>query len=117
MKKDIVFLNSNIFDTIIDNMPSNQIFANIAYFYSIFGDVTRLKVIIALSLSEMCVNDLSNVLNINQTTISHQLKVLKSIGAVTITKKNKYTFYKVTDKFVNEAMINGINYIISKKAS
>ena len=116
MKKDVVFLNSNIYNTIVDNMPSNNICSNIAYFYSVFGDVTRLKVIIALSLSEMCVNDLSNVLNINQTTISHQLKILKSIGAVTITKKNKYTFYKITDKFVNEAMITGMDYILNKKA-
>ena len=116
MSKNLAFLNNNISNIIIENMPSNTTCANLAYFYSIFGDTTRIKVIIALSLSEMCVNDLSKILNINQTTISHQLKILKSIWAVSITKKNKYTFYKITDKFVNSAMLNGMDYIINKKA-
>ena len=117
MEKPIVFLDREIQKTITENLPNNKVCSNIAFFYSIFGDITRIKVIIALSLCEMCVNDLSNLLNINQTTVSHQLKILKSIGIVNITKKNKYTFYKITDKFVNEAMLNGFNYIRIKRTS
>lgn len=95
-----------------ESIPSSKVCNNLALFYSIFADSTRLKIIIALLLSEMCVNDISNVLNINQTTVSHQLKVLKSCGAVTSKRKNKFIFYKVTSKFINNIMINGVDYIL-----
>lgn len=97
------------------NMPSSTICNNLAIFYSIFSDSTRLKIIIALLLSEMCVNDLSTLLDINQTTVSHQLKVLKSSGAVTSIRKNKFIFYKVNDRFINNIMINGVDFILNKK--
>lgn len=107
---------SNIDAEIIkNNMPSNIICNNLAIFYSIFSDSTRLKIIIALLLSEMCVNDLSTLLDINQTTVSHQLKVLKSSGAVTSIRKNKFIFYKVDDRFINNIMINGVDFILNKK--
>lgn len=102
-------------EIIKSNMPSSTTCNNLAIFYSIFSDSTRLKIIIALLLSEMCVNDLSTLLNINQTTVSHQLKVLKSSGAVTSIRKNKYIFYKVDDRFINNIMINGVDFILNKK--
>lgn len=115
MEKNIVHLNEEIVNTITQNMPESKTFNNLAYFYSIFSDSTRLKILILLLLSEMCVNDLAQMLDINQTTISHQLKILKTYGVVSSTRKNKFVFYKITDKFVNNIMINGVDYLISKK--
>lgn len=97
------------------NMPNGEVCLSLAEFYSIFSDTTRLKILIALSLSEMCVNDLATLLNINQTTLSHQLKTLKNTGAVKSTRKNKFMFYKVTDRFINNIMINGVDFILNKK--
>ncbi len=105
-------LDANI---IKSNMPSVSVCTNLAEFYRIFSDTTRLKILIALSLSEMCVNDLSTLLNLNQTTVSHQLKTLKNIGAVKTTRKNKFVLYKVTDRFINNIMINGVDFILNKK--
>lgn len=105
-------LDANI---IKSNMPNVAVCVSLAEFYSIFSDTTRLKILIALSLTEMCVNDLSCLLDINQTTVSHQLKTLKGIGAVKATRKNKYIFYKVTDRFINNIMINGVDFILNKK--
>lgn len=99
-----------------DNMPNNKVCNSLAIFYSIFSDSTRLKIIIALLLSEMCVNDISSLLNINQTTVSHQLKILKTSGAVSSKRKNKFIFYKVTDKFINNIMINGVDFILKKSS-
>lgn len=98
-----------------ENMPCMEVCGNLAEFYSIFSDTTRIKIIIALLLSEMCVNDLSNLLNINQTTISHQLRILKNNNAVSSTRKNKYIFYKVTDKFINNIMISGVDFLLNRK--
>jgi ArsR family transcriptional regulator len=79
-----------------------------------FSDSTRLKIIVSLLYREMCVNDLSSLLNINQTTISHQLKILKSNGAVTTNRINKFIFYKVNNQLINNIMLNGVDYISNK---
>ena len=111
----MLHLENNIASTIKENMPNEKICTSLACFYSIFSDSTRLKILISLLLGEMCVNDLSKLLDINQTTISHQLKILKSNGVVVTTRKNKYIFYKITDKFINSIMINGVDFLLNKK--
>lgn len=117
MKKPIIHINQEVENIIKLSIPNEQVCCNLAYFYSIFSDSTRLKIIITLLLSEMCVNDLSKILDINQTTVSHQLKILKTTGAVVSSRRNKYVFYKVTDKFINAIMINGVDYILCKQKS
>lgn len=114
MNKPIVHLDIETQELLKDNLPSAQVCNKLAFFYSMFCDSTRLKIIISLLLNEMCVNDLSRLLEVNQTTISHQLKILKSNGAVTTTRKNKYIFYKVTNKLINSIMISGVDYILKK---
>jgi DNA-binding transcriptional ArsR family regulator len=115
MEKEIIYLSEDMQSIIQNHIPNNQILQELSYFYSIFSDSTRLKIIISLLISEMCVNDISKILNINQTTVSHQLKFLKNIGAVTCTKNAKFNFYKVTDKFINTIMINGVDFILNRK--
>ena len=115
-KPELLHLNKETEFTIKVNMPCDCIVNNLSNFYSIFSDCTRLKILISLLLGEMCVNDLANILNINQTTISHQLKILKTSGAVSATRKNKYVFYKATNKFINNIMINGVDFYLNKKS-
>lgn len=111
-----IYLNKQKQDIIKESIPSDKIVSNLSNFYSIFSDSTRLKILISLLLEEMCVNDLSNLLNINQTTISHQLKILKTSGAVVSTRKNKFVFYRATNKFVNNIMISGVDFYLQQKS-
>ena len=117
MINSIIHLDRTSQNQILDHMPNTHVCNKLAYFYSMFSDTTRLKIIIALLLKEMCVNDLSTILGINQTTISHQLKILKSNGAVTTTRNNKYIFYKVNNNIINDIMIRGVDYILNKNIS
>ena len=102
---------------LMESIPNSKVCTKLANFYSIFSDSTRLKIIITLLLKEMCVSDLSAILNINQTTISHQLKILKSLGTVTATRKNKFIFYKVNNKLINNIMCNGVDYILKNQSA
>lgn len=113
MAKSIIHLNKAVENNLKEGLPNAKVCEKLALFYSMFSDSTRLKIITALLTEEMCVNDLSTLLNINQTTISHQLKILKSNGAVTCKRDNKFIFYKVTSKFINNVMISGVDYILS----
>ena len=93
-------------------MPENSVVEKLANFFSSFSDGTRIKIISALCLNEMCVNDISQLLNINQTTVSHQLKFLKQYGAVTSRRDGKVIYYNISCNDINEVMLNGVNYLL-----
>lgn len=98
-------LLNKIEETEIQNfMPSTQKLIDIANFFQNFSDSTRLKIISALSINDLCVNDLANILNTNQTTISHQLKLLKSQKIITSSRDGKIIKYTLKNKFINELM-------------
>jgi DNA-binding transcriptional ArsR family regulator len=78
-----------------------------------FSDCTRIKILTALCLSEMCVNDLSVLLKLNQTTVSHQLKFLKQNGAVKCKRDGKIIYYSIADNCINDVMLNGVNYLLA----
>ena len=92
-------------------MPAERTIKQLSDFFSTFSDITRVRILIALAVSEMCVNDISNVLKLNQTTVSHQLKLLKDNGAVKSRRQGKVIYYSISDQIVNECMLNGVNFI------
>ena len=69
-------------------MPSSKDIKSMSTFFYAFSDDTRLKIIILLTISPLCVTEISNVLNVNQTTVSHQLKILKSLNIVEYDRNN-----------------------------
>lgn len=96
---------------IVTYMPSHETLEGMSYFFSAFSDATRLKILSALSVSEMCVNDISVVLNINQTTVSHQLKLLKSAGLVSSRREGKNLIYFLASNAVNDIMLSSVDYL------
>ncbi|MBQ3047411.1 MAG: winged helix-turn-helix transcriptional regulator [Clostridia bacterium] len=107
---------TNLDQTTLSNlqyyMPENNTLRQLADAFSIFSDYTRLKILSALALSEMCVNDLSKYLNINQTTISHQLRLLKNFNAVKDRRVGKLVVYSLGNQFINNIMLDGVDYIL-----
>ena len=77
-----VLIDRRLQSMIKDYVPEGEILDDLVSFFSIFSDYTRLKMISALGITEMCVSDISAVLRLNQTTVSHQLRFLKNLNAV-----------------------------------
>ena len=75
--QEMMLLDRRTKDLIREYVPDGDVLDSIVCFFSIFADHTRVKMLSALAISEMCVTDLSRVLDINQTTVSHQLRLLK----------------------------------------
>lgn len=100
---------------IVEYMPSDNMLIRLADFFNIFSDITRIKILTALCISDMCVNDLSIVLNLNQTTVSHQLKYLRQCGAVTTSRSGKLIFYKISTPIINDVMLGGVDYLAYDK--
>lgn len=86
-------------------MPSSEDMLTMSTFFYAFSDLTRLKIIILLMIKPLCVGDISVVLDVNQTTVSHQLKILKSLNIVEFKRDGKNVIYFI--KNVNiESVLN-----------
>lgn len=96
---------------VLNYLPNNDSIERLAIFFQNFSDGTRLKIISCLAMCDMCVNDLSTILNINQTTISHQLKYLKSQNLVTCKREGKIILYSLSSYKVNDLMLSAVNVI------
>lgn len=96
---------------ILKYIPRIELTNKLATFFQNFSDNTRLRIIMCLALGDMCVNDMSIVLNLNQTTISHQLQILKSQDIVDFKRNGKMIFYNLKQLQVNDVMLGAIEAI------
>ena len=94
-----------------DYVPQGEVLEGIVCFFSVFSDYTRVKILSARAISELCVTDLSRILEINQTTISHQLRFLKSAGIVKSFRQGKIIFYSLTNDSINDVLLKGIEFL------
>lgn len=92
-------------------VPDTGTLRAMANFFSALSDSTRIKILSALSISKMCVSDLSALLDMNQTTVSHQLKNLRDIGVVEYTRQGKVVFYYIKDSGILDIMLGAVNFI------
>lgn len=83
----------------------------LAEFFKVFGDSTRLRILYALSLSEMCVCDIAAVLGTSQSAISHQLKVLRQMRLVKYRRDGKVIYYSHDDDHITEIFRQGFDHI------
>ena len=108
---EMLLLDKRTQSLIEDYVPRGEILEGIVCFFSVFADYTRVKILSALAISELCVTDLSRILDINQTTVSHQLRFLKSAGIVRSVRQGKIIFYSLTDDSINDMILKGIEFL------
>ena len=108
---DLMLLDRSTKDLVLEYVPEGDVLDGIVCFFSIFADSTRVRMLSALAISEMCVTDLSRVLDINQTTVSHQLRLLKNLGIVKSERQGKIIFYSLVNDTVNDVMLKGVEFL------
>ena len=106
-----LMLDKKTFDMVGEYMPEAELLDDMVDFFSLFSDKTRLKILCALSISEMCVTDLSLTIKVNQTTISHQLRLMRSVGAVRVRREGKIIYYGIRDELINDVIFKGIDFL------
>lgn len=92
-------------------MPDTSSTNKIARFFSLFSDNSRVRLLSALAISPLCVTDLSALLDMNQTTVSHQLKILRDMDVVTYERKGKVLYYRIANSKINDILLIGVEYL------
>ena len=92
-------------------VPDGELLDELTGIFSIFADKTRLRILSSLTLTDMCVSDISSVLKINQTTVSHQLRLLRNLGAVNCYRCGKIVYYSLKDELLGEILLKGIEFL------
>jgi ArsR family transcriptional regulator, lead/cadmium/zinc/bismuth-responsive transcriptional repressor len=96
---------------IIEQQPDDEILYDLAELFKIFGDSTRIKILYALSENELCVNDIAQVLNMTQSSVSHQLRILKDSKLVRFRREGKSIFYALDDEHVRNIINMGMEHV------
>ena len=104
-------IHKDVVEEVKDKLPQEEILYDLAELFKVFGDSTRIKIICSLFESEMCVCDLSCLLNMTQSAISHQLRVLKSARLVKFRRKGKVVYYSLDDEHIKHIYDAGLNHI------
>lgn len=99
-KCDITEVHNEIIKKVTSEMPPEEILYDIAELFKVFGDSTRVRILWALFESEMCVCDIAEILGMNQSAISHQLRVLKQARLVKYRRSGKTIFYSLADSHI-----------------
>ncbi len=94
-----------------ENMLPDDVLFDLADFFKVFGDTTRIKIIYVLSQGEMCVCDIAAILRISQSAVSHQLRVLRQTRLVKYRKEGKIAFYSLDDDHVLQIFNQGIEHL------
>ncbi|MDF2802643.1 MAG: putative transcriptional regulator [Anaerocolumna sp.] len=104
-------IHNDIINKVKPNMIDNDTSYNLAEFYKVFSDSTRIKILDALSMSEMCVCDISALLEMSQSAISHQLKVLKQSRLVKLRKEGRVVYYSLIDEHIRLILNQGLVHV------
>ena len=92
-------------------MPEETELYDLAELFKVFGDSTRIRILFVLSSAEVCVCDLARVLNMTQSAISHQLRILKQNKLVKSRREGKSIFYSLADGHVSTIIAQGRDHI------
>jgi len=111
---DCTVIHEDIVISVKGKMPAEEKLYDLAELFKVFGDTTRIKILWALAEAEMCVCDIAVLINMTQSAISHQLRVLKQARLVKNRKKGKVVYYSLDDAHVKQIFEQGLIHIDEK---
>lgn len=104
-------IDSGKTDEVILQQPDDEILYDLAELFKVFGDSTRIKILYALFETELCVYDIARLLNMTQSSVSHQLRILKNSKLVKFRRDGKSIFYSLDDEHVRKIISMGMEHI------
>ena len=104
-------IHEDLLKIVNDTMPEETELYDLAELFKVFGDSTRIRILFVLFEAEVCACDLAKVLNMTQSAISHQLRILKANKLVNSRREGKSVFYSLADGHVRTIIAQGREHI------
>src|SRR5574344_1708426 len=104
-------VHKELLDIVNKNMPEENELYDLAELFKVFGDSTRIRILFVLFEAEVCVCDLAETLNMTQSAISHQLRILKQSKLVKCRREGKSMFYALAGDHVKTIIAQGLEHI------
>lgn len=108
---DVVVIHQERVDAAKKKMISDGFLLKLSETFKVLGDVTRVKILYALSGQELCVCDISAVLGMSQSAVSHQLRRLKDMKLVKYRKQGKVVYYSLDDEHIVKIFNQGLDHV------
>lgn len=110
--ESFLMLQSEAAEKVINEQPDEDVLFDLAELFKIFGDSNRIRILYALSGTELCVSDLARILTLSTSAVSHQLRILKASKLVRCRREGKIIFYMLDDEHVRDIINLGLEHVI-----
>ncbi|CCY57890.1 transcriptional regulator ArsR family [Clostridium sp. CAG:632] len=110
-EKEQSLAESEILKKLKNNPPPDEILYELAELFKVFGDSTRIRILYVLFEDELCVGDIAELLNMSQSSVSHQLRILKDAKLVKFRREGKSIFYALDDEHVYHILEMGMEHV------
>ena len=111
---DVTVTHEDVVERVRQSMPAEEELFDLAEFFKVFGDTTRIRILYALFQSEMCVCDLSHLLRLTQSVAAHQLRLLKQAKLVRFRREGRVVYYSLDDDHVKAIFDQGYQHILER---
>ncbi len=101
----------DVVERLREDLPDDEVLYDLAELFRMFADSTRIKILYALFESELCVGDIAQLLNLSQSSVSHQLRLLKNSKLVKFRREGKVIFYSLDDDHVRSMIALGMEHV------
>ncbi|MBR1638550.1 MAG: helix-turn-helix transcriptional regulator [Treponema sp.] len=112
---DCEIIHEDTVKAVKETFPADEVLFDLSDFYKIFGDTTRVKILYALDKSDLCVCDISALLGMSVSAVSHQLKTLRDSDLVRTRRDGKVVYYSLADEHVKSILECGFEHILEKE--
>lgn len=96
---------------VLEQQPDDEILYDLAELFKVFGDSTRIRILYSMFEQELCVNDIAGLLNLSQSSVSHQLRILKTSKLVKFRREGKSIYYSLDDEHVRSIISMGMEHV------
>lgn len=110
-KNDYLHANTELVGKVRDSLPDDDMLIDLSELFKVFGDSTRVKILCVLLETEMCVNDIADLLGMSMSAISHQLRVLKASQLIKFRREGRTVFYSLADDHVRTIISQGLDHV------
>ena len=111
---EVNVIHEDVLQRVRQKMPDEEPIYDVSELFKVFGDSTRARIICALNIEEMCVCDLSALLNMTQSAISHQLRLLKVSRIVKSRKQGRVVYYSLDDSHIGQIFAMAFDHIMEE---